>query len=497
MLEFIDAKNGEKTVSYNGKFLHSKYNPSNEGEKFAASVQADFSPLCVILIEPALAYSFSSLKKRFPKAKFVSIRFFKEFTEQKYLKDFSGTFFFDENINLSEELFNFLTEEEICSSLVLEWNPSKLIFPEENAKVWIEIKKAILKARDVLGTRSYFSKRWFKNSVTFFNSVKNTCTVKKMNAPVIVAASGTSLKSSIDFLKKYRQNYFLIAVSSAFLPLLSNEIIPDIVMSTDGGYWAKKHLDFSFKNKDFSKIKFAFSSESNVPKKLLENENIIPLCYDDDEIQKEFFASLGMDFMYGRRNGTVSGTAVEFAVAISSGNVYCVGLDQAPAKGFQHTQPNALETGAEISDFRMKPKETRLAFSQFSSQGSLELYRNWFIEKSKTRLKRVSRLSDNFNFEFKLGSIKDINWKEFERIESKKEIPSSFFSEPKTLEIPKSERKKEIQKIIRKISGTEIFRKEFFPMETLLIMRELDDKKKLELQKSLELKVSEFIEDLL
>ena len=404
---------------------------------------------------------------------------------------------FSETENLSENLFNFLTEEELCSALVLDWNPTKSAEPTKVEKIWLEIKSAILKARDVLGTRSYFSKRWLKNSMAFFSTVKTVCTAEKTLLPVIVVASGTSLNTSIDFLKKFRKKYFLLAVSSAFMPLLANGIVPDIVMSTDGGFWAKKHLDFPLGNKDFSKIRFAVSSESNIPKKLLSSEKIIPLRYDDDEIQGEFFDSLGIETMSARRNGTVSGTAVEFALSLTQKNVYCVGLDQAPAKGYQHTQPNALEITSEASDFRLHPKETRLAASQFSSAGSLALYRNWFISKSETKLAKVMRLSDNFKFQYKLGKIKDINWSDFERLEGENAGGSPSFSQSKPIEKSVSERKKIMATLLEKFSKAENFRKEFFPMEYLLIQRELDEGKKSELKIALDEKLALFIEKLL
>ena len=68
-LVFESSKAGELTCSFQGKYLHSKYNPTNEGEKFAAGIKADFSPLCVFILEPALSYCAPFLKKRFPKAR--------------------------------------------------------------------------------------------------------------------------------------------------------------------------------------------------------------------------------------------------------------------------------------------------------------------------------------------------------------------------------------------------------------------------------------------
>lgn len=494
MIEFHTAKNGEATVSWGGKSLHSNYNPSGEGEKFAQGVRADFVPLCLIFIEPALAYSLAPLRKRFPRARFVAIRFFEEFLSREHVSRFDGTFFFDGQTELSDELFGFLTEEELCSALVLDWAPAKNVFPQKNDAAWACIKAAILKSRDVLGTRGYFSKRWLKNSLLFFCRVNTVCAAEKTPLPIIVAASGRSLASSLGHLRENRASYFLIAVSSAFFPLAAHRIVPDIVLSTDGGYWAKKHLAFPLPDTDFSSVRFAFSPEAAVPSPLLKSATVIPLCYDDSTIQARFFSALGIRAMPARRNGTVSGTAVELALTLTERNVYCVGLDLAPARGHQHTQPNALELSAQGGDARLAPKETRLSAAQFTSGGSLALYRGWFVAQSRARLKRVKRLSDGYPFESDLGAVEDVGWSFFKNAELGAGKARAGRSAPVRVGRSLAERKSILSGELERIRTTDEFKKELFPMERLSILREADAAKRKELEDELEKKISAFLE---
>ena len=165
-IHFENGKNGQLTCSFQGKYLHSKYNPQNEGERFAQMLEADFSPLCVFIIEPALSYCLPALKMRFPQAEICAIRIRKEFKDYDSVWD--HVFYFDSGfLSLGECIFNSLCEEKLCSSLVFDWTATKQAFPDENIKIWAEIKNAILKARDVIGTRAFFSKRWLKNSLIF------------------------------------------------------------------------------------------------------------------------------------------------------------------------------------------------------------------------------------------------------------------------------------------------------------------------------------------
>ena len=486
-IHFENSKSGELTCCFQGKHLHSKYNPTNEGERFAANLGADFSPLCVFVLEPALSYCAPYIKSRFPSAKCYAIRLCSFFQESDSLWD--GIFYLDSVSAqpLSEQLFNSLGEEKLISSLAFDWAATKQIFPNENLRAWNEIKAAILKARDVLGTRSYFSKRWLKNSLIFAKRICTPVLLAPGNAPVIVAASGPSLATSLSFLKEFRDSFFLIAVSSAFMPLSKSGIVPDLVMSSDGGFWAKKHLDFSGQAETI----FALEAECSVPKNIFSHKKILPLCYGDG-LERDFLEAIGCPYMLSERNGTVAGTALCFAHALTISSVYLCGFDQAPAPAFQHTQPNALELDNAKKDFRLKNAETRITASRFNSAQSLAIYRDWFISHSADFSERVFRLSNNFHYDYDLGHIREINWEIFREKEvGKKREKPHFVS--KNIKVAQGERTETLRKILETLSRSEKFLSEVFPLDALLIKRELSDSKRAEKQALLQKKVSDFV----
>lgn len=505
-LEFSFSKSGDKTCSISGKYLHSKYNPIAESEKFVKNICVDFSPLCVIVTEPAISYCASFFKIRFPDAKICCIRFLNDFREF----DSSWDFVFygaDENFeNLSENLFNALGEETLISGLFLDWQPSKNLFPEINEKCWKEIQKSVLKARDVLGTRSYFSKRWLKNAALFCKNIKSGFVFKLTNnkKQILIAASGPSLASSLCFIKKFRSEFFLIAVSSALLPLSANGIEPDITISSDGGFWAKRHL--AVPGKENKNHNFALEAESACFSKIYEENEIIPLCYDDG-LEKEILKAIGCPFMITRRNGTVAGTALEFAFSLTNGEIFLAGFDQASSPEFQHTQPNALESISQKNDSRLSTKETRLTKSRFGAEKSLEIYRNWFIANSQKFGKRVFRISDNYKFPYSLGEIKDINWNDFEKsLKIKKSDLSSKLSKSTESEIiknhfkitlTKNERKEKIISKLREISSSDFFLDEVFPMDSVLLKREINPENKEKIKKNARQKIDNLIEEIM
>lgn len=479
------AKNGETTCRIHGTYLHSKYNPTREAEQFARVVKADFLPLCIIIIGPALSYCAPFLRKRFQNATLCAVHITEDFHQTDNLWDYS----FSANKFCADALFFALGEERLCSCLVYDWQPSKNLFPDEFHHIWLEIKRAVEKSRDVLATRAFFAKRWIKNTLIFAREINHALTIVPGNSPVVVSASGPSLASSLPFFKKHRGTFFLVAVSSALKALSAAGIAPDLVISSDGGYWAKRHLDFPG---EASRTVYGIETEGASPCRILAEKNVLPLCYTDGT-GKKLLESIGCPYTLSERNGTVAGTALHFALALTTGNVYICGFDQAPASGFQHVQPNELEAISEKNDFRLCPKESRTTAARFSSQPSLEIYRNYFVSHSELFAERVSRLSDHFRYEFSLGRIVDISWQDFENRERKNISQRKPHFEAAHIRIPKEQRTDVLAESLADISGSDDFSAELFPLDALLAARELSCTKKTLLLNNLKKKTEDFL----
>ncbi len=476
-VSFEKARDGSETCLCDGKLLHSKYAPKNEAQKFVSTIEADFFPACVAVLEPALSYCAPFLRTRFPNATLVAIRFSDDFSKTDFLWDKT----IQSNDSLSDALFDFLGEEKLCSTLFVDWIPSRSAFKTESIFSWQKIKDAVLKARSVLLTREFFSRRWLMNVAIFAARIKNTSKIECFGneTPIVIACSGPSLLDAIPFLKKNRKNVFLIAVSSAIFPLLEEKIEPDLALSTDGGYWAKKHLDILIKKE----IPLALTLEGAAPKKLFKKQ-IVPLCYDDgSNFERNLLKRLGVNAVLAKRNGTVSGTALFLALSITNGEIFFAGLDQESAQGKQHAEPNALEKINALSDFRLKPKETRTTSARFFSEQSLSIYRAWFSSQKNPEMKRVFRISAKKTFKHSLGSIKDIDMLTFlQKTDGK--TNSIFVTPSQKIEI--KDRKKIISEELCRAFLDNHFLSEAFPTDFLMIERETDEKRKAEKRVALE-----------
>ncbi|MCL2520973.1 MAG: DUF115 domain-containing protein [Spirochaetaceae bacterium] len=81
------------------------------------------------------------------------------------------------------------------------------------------------------------AKRWLKNTIDNFSSIKSFVKPQFDDKPLIIAAAGLSLDEAIPSLKKYRPYYHLLAVDTAFLPLQAHSLNPDALFILEGGFY--------------------------------------------------------------------------------------------------------------------------------------------------------------------------------------------------------------------------------------------------------------------
>ncbi|GMO12611.1 MAG: DUF115 domain-containing protein [Treponemataceae bacterium] len=430
-IQFENAKTGKKICSINGIALHSKYDPEKEAERYvqAEAEKCTFSPALVIVIEPALSYCAHFLQAAFPDAKLACIRACADFAQTDYLWHITLNAKNKTAQAFGEELFLAFGEELLCAAFFTTWTASAQVFKTETDCAWQAIKQALLKSRDILGTREYFAKRWLKNMFRFCACATNIVLPPQLppksmqkntafSGNILIAASGPSLEPCLPFLRSHREDFFLIALSSALNVLQNAHIHADLFFSTDGGYWAKEHLAHAAAD-----TPLACSAESAVPFLCYDEQPIMLLNYGGI-IEEKFFAlcDIGRS-QKAKRNGTVSGTAACFALdAFPASNIFFCGLDLASGAHFQHANPNALFEKKAALTKRITPLASILADSRFTDTLSLQLYRNWFSSQNTAFTKRIFRIFPDFsishnknNFSPKLGNITDISFSDYEK----------------------------------------------------------------------------------
>lgn len=492
-LEYSKAKNLSTTCKWNNFYLHSSYNPEIEAQRFCQTIKPTFIPENIIIIEPVLGYCKIPLQEIFPKAKLYAIRFINEINSQfSFCKDF----FFEPNQPqlLETQLFNNFGETGLLNSLFVSWPPSQTAFKENDTLVWQLLKKLLKNCQNILATRQFFAERWIKNQINLLLNIKYAKKLFTTKKDILVCASGISLKKSISKIKKNRNAFYIIACSSAIKSLLQNQIIPDLCITTDGGYWAKKHL-YCLKNCR-QKINLAIASEAAIPLSLFEQENIsiTPLAYSDN-FDNIIFEHFKIPFNFAKRNGTISGTALELALSMTNEKVFLCGIDLEVTNGFVHIQPNELELENSIYDYKLKPKDNRI-YIQSRNSTQLEIYRNWFINNSENFKNRVYRIQEQYNFKHQLGKIQNLNFEQVMNIIPNSKLQKSNLknSENQNTQIKLNISKKEILDYFRKLKTKDEWIENYFPADFLMIKRATNQKQLQHYKNQLDSKLKKIID---
>jgi hypothetical protein len=421
----VPAKNGSFTLYKDETALHSLYNPELEAEKFIASLSLESRNYrCFILVEPGLGYMVPVLKKKFPAVPIVSLHcsaFFSSPDSAPYCRE-SGAVSWSPGpdsarTSLEDFLESVLPDAVPDSIRLIEWRPAAAAYGREFVEILSRTVEVIRRRAANRATVRGFGRRWLRNSLRNLCLLRHPAAPWRTNRPVLVSAAGPGLEKELPVLAALAASPnppFFMAVSSSVPCLVSAGIVPDLVVATDGGFWALLHLyeavrfcgEKSFpasRGKDFSGAgkaraawggtRFACALSAALPSQV----GLYPalILADGSVWQRYLLGSLGLPFAAFPQRGTVSASALDLAFFLSSGPVYISGLDLCHADLVTHCRPYALDRLWDERASRLAPaysgafeREAAIRRSQ-----ALSIYATWFkneLAKYPPRLYAVS-----------------------------------------------------------------------------------------------------------
>ena len=210
-----------------------------------------------------------------------------------------------------------------------------------------QIQKAVGIVSADFSVQSHFGKLWQHNIISNINLLENTKQINyekldTKNKTALILAAGPTIDKTITQIKNNPNKYFLIATDTAFSILLSYNIIADAVVSLDGQNISTSHFIHS-QAFDISKTIFLFdlcANDSAVKKIINENGNVSffvsghPLA---DYINQNF--EIGLPKLFSGA-GTVTISAVDFAIKCGFENIWVTGADF----GYSNGKPYAKGT---------------------------------------------------------------------------------------------------------------------------------------------------------
>ena len=258
-----EAKNGEITLAVldsSGKNLnyHSKYNPSREAEQQIEKLYKNESH--VIILGFGMGYTSELILNKLPDLKmgpqlfivepdpFVFITALKYRDLSKILSDSRVQISLGSDSDEIGEVWNATLDWSVLNGMaIIEHQPSRSRFSQFFDKLLEKMKYLANRSRGnfitLMNVGWEFHRNNFMNIQEAFGLPGSERLFDKFtDVPTIIVAAGPSLDKNMEYLKRIKGRFPIIAVDTAYRHLLANGIKPDFVCAADSSY--ENSLDF-------------------------------------------------------------------------------------------------------------------------------------------------------------------------------------------------------------------------------------------------------------
>jgi len=401
MLEIRITRSGQPTARIGGRYLHSPYDPEQEASRFAETNLAEESPAAILLLGAELGYARAALRRRHPEAGLLAVFYDPELRARSLDRPGPDTSWQPGQGPLLEFLRRTVEELHTEGLAVLEWPASARLYPEASLDAHRQVAQLLRERRGSLATAAASGRRWLVNSFRNYLGLERILAPlpNASERPLLIAASGPSLEQALPALAARRDLMTLWCLPSALSCLLEHGLAPDLVVSTDSGFFAAAHLQPLAR----APVPLAMPL-SAAPGAWAFPGGTLLIC-QDAPYEEALLAAAGYPAMKVPPQGTVAATALELALRSVRSPVVWAGLDLCYLDLRGHARPSffdrcllarARRTGPfEHQAFALAGEQApnRLAGSQARSGLALQTYAGWFAALPRAKSERLYRLN--------------------------------------------------------------------------------------------------------
>ncbi len=269
-------------------------------------------------------------------------------------------------------------ELEIQDLMVIEWEPALRTYRPLSIEVRNDLRHVIEIHHGSIGTTARFGKRWLQNTVRNALGIDSTSKIEIDRDVLVVAAAGPTLSESFEALRLERHRYQLWALPSAVKALIDQDLLPDLIILTDPGYYSVVHLA-PVKSRPVP-MAMPLTALSGVWR----YASGLSLLHQGSYLESQVFASMQLPNSRLPPNGTVAGTALQLARPLNCPVVFA-GLDFITRDIQSHVRPHAFEPIIEDRTTRTDTSQTRYYMRAFKARiesgadvSPLTTYAGWF-----------------------------------------------------------------------------------------------------------------------
>ena len=397
MITLFTAKSGKISARSEDRIIHSKYDPVREARRFVDE-RLKNPTTSVILLGAGLGYAYEAVKRRIPEAKIIAVSYSKELYDNFVKSCSDSCIYLQDNSFFYRNLVNLLLPSDLDGLSVLEWPVLAELYPEKSLGAHEIIHRVLKQLHADLVTTSHFGRRWVTNCIENYLSLDTVSMppAEWKGFPLVIAASGPSLGSQIDLLTNFRDRYVLWALPSSLTALDEAGIVPDLVISTDAGFYSRFNFHY------LSKVPPAVASPlSAIPIRSLAGFRRV-LLHQTTFFESTFIEGSVPYFYRIGENGTAAGSALETALIAGFSRIIFAGLDLAFYDIQEHVKPHPFDIFLLTASGRTAPHSHKVFSRAFElsdrsegiSRGSYAytIYASWFDTVVPSLKVSVSRL---------------------------------------------------------------------------------------------------------
>ena len=373
--------------------LHSRYNPQGEAARYIDSLNLTDNIKVFILIEPGLGYVIPLLREKFKESKIIVL----------HAENIQGPFeqglpvLNSEDANEIQKFLETQIPETGAKNIrIIEWRPSMNFYKEAYVNILSQVVNFIKRIEAGKRTTAVFGKRWVQNFFKNLELVNKTLLYKETEIPVIITGSGPSLEKALPVIKKAQDSCLIIAASSSVTALSSFGIKTDIIITTDGGTWALKHMYSCYRNDN---APLAVNLCAALPSQF--NDTPFLIINDGSFWQSIVLHELSLPSVIIPQKGTVTAAALELALQLTKGNIYLAGMDLSAKDIRTHVKPYSFDALLFAHANRFLPYYSESFTRSFLIHhgGSMEIYAQWFKKELSSWPKRIFSITESNVFE--------------------------------------------------------------------------------------------------
>lgn len=374
--------------------LHSRYNPRAEAERYIDALKIDAAAAYFILIEPGLGYLIPALRSRYAHSKIVVLHADQRFRACAAEPPDVPVWYPGGGETVQCFLEREIPDAAASRIRIIEWRPSLSLYGESCLRLIAESAEFIKRADAGFRTASVFGGRWVRNFFRNLRLIRRVLRFRPMAAPVIISGAGPGLETALPRIRAMG-GAFILAASSSVPALYAGGIRPDMVIGADGGSWALSHLYCLFRRSGAGAPLLAAACSAALPSQCA----ALPvLALNDGSLwQSLVLGELGIPSVIIPQRGTVTASALELALTLSTGPVYLAGMDLSVRDIRTHARPYGFDHIFFGGASRLRP-----VYSQYFARsgetragGSHDIYAAWFKERLAHWPRRIFSLGNN------------------------------------------------------------------------------------------------------